>query len=414
MMEGNIADTANGRLHLAAQQNDVPGVEHELASGTRTRPVTSLPIALASVRTSPHCSKFMPVWTSVEWSGRRGPGAEVDYIDPVFCWTALHIASLDGKADAVEFLLRAGADPDIANDSGNTALHMASRNGQVSCVGLLCSAGANLAIVNEAGNTARDEAAERVTRQYRFNGTSHRGVLEVIDKEIKHREWRLLCVALQRLAFAGAMHERLGSASALQTVVLPLRTADGCWELLDLVIPPHPGTGKLARAFACPTAPAMCTLQKAESEGWAWRDHQTEASASSVHATAEEADAPPQQSVKGQRGKVMGGTWIPTGSALHDAVNAGDLSKARSELEAVRGSALTPGVSPVVRLDSLIFVNLVWHRQRWFVAGHIDGVRQPGLFRNPVASCCTQRCVCYCSALLREGHCRCLIVPLLR
>ena len=342
-MMGNIANTPNGRLHLAAQQNDVAGVKHELASGTCTRPASDIPPSFCLQRADTRC-------------GPSRSGAEVDYIDPVFCWTALHIASLDGKSDAVEFLLRAGADPDIVNDSGNTALHMASRNGQVSCVSLLCNAGANLAIVNEAGNTARDEAAERVTRQYRFNGTSHRRALELIDKETKHREWRMLCGALQRLAFAGAMHERLGSASALQAVVLPLRTADGCWELLDLVIPPHSSTGKLVAAHAFQTP--VCILQQAESEGWAWRDHQTEASAAgvdrSVQTTAEEAGALPQQNLKGQRGKMMGDAWIPTGSALHDAVSSGDLSAVHSELEAVRGSAPTSGFLPVVPFGSLL------------------------------------------------------------
>jgi hypothetical protein len=281
---------------------------------------------------------------------RHRAGAEVDYIDPVFCWTALHIASLDGKSDAVDILLRAGADPDIVNDGGNTALHMASRNGQVRCVDLLCKAGADLAIVNEAGKVAREEAAERVGRQFRYNGTSHQGVLEIIDNELKHRENRMLCSALQRLAFAAAMHDRLGSASALQTAVIPRRTVDGSWELIDLVIPPLPSkdagtlTSIPARAPACPSPTDI--FRKAESEGWAWRDHQIRAARAStahrVQTVAEEAEALSQQSIKGQRGEMMGNTWIPTGSALHDAVNIGDLSAVLSELAAVRDYGSTP------------------------------------------------------------------------
>eukprot|EP01043_Picozoa_sp_COSAG02_P030219 COSAG02_NODE_1920_length_10374_cov_9.792409_4_plen_284_part_00 len=274
-------------------------------------------------------------------------GAEVDYIDPVFCWTALHIASLDGKSDAVDILLRAGADPDIVNDGGNTALHMASRNGQVTCVDLLCKTGANLGIVNEAGKVAREEAAERVGRQFRYNGTSHQGVLDIIDKELEHRDFRKLCGALQRLAFAGAMHERLGSASVLQTVVLPRRTADGSWELIDLVIPPSNDAGTPTsiptRALAYPTL--SDTLRKAESEGWAWRDHQIRESRASgarpVQPAAEEAEASAHQRLKGQRGQMIGSTWIPTGSALHDAVNTGNHDAVRSELAAVRGYAST-------------------------------------------------------------------------
>ena len=254
----------------------------------------------------------------------------MDYIDPVFCWTALQVASLDGKSEAVDILLRAGANPDIVNDGGNTALHMASRNGQVKCVELLCTAGANLDILNEAGKIAREEAAERVTRQFRYNGTSHQGVLETIDKEFDLRESRILCSALQRLAFAAGTHERLGAASALQVAALPRRPADGSWELIDLVIPSKHGDLTSKRN----TGPAF---RWAQFKGWAWRDHQFKMLRSSgPHPTANEAEAPTQQHLKGQRGKMMGTTWIPTGSALHDAVNIGNLSAVHSELAAVR------------------------------------------------------------------------------
>jgi len=284
-------------------------------------------------------------------------GADVDYIDPVFCWTALHIASLDGKSDAVDTLLRAGANPDIANDGGNTAIHMASRNGQVRCVQLLCDAGADLAIVNEAGQLARQEAAERVTRQFRYNGTSHQGVLEAIDKELARRESHALCAALQRLAFAATMHERLGSTSALQARPLPRRPADGCWELMELVIPPN---------LPALAAAEVGTTRRAESEGWAWRDHQASSTPrragyrrapasplaptpapapapAAARASAEEAEAEAeaegaQRDLPGQLGKVMGGQWVPTGSALHDAVNIGSLSAVRAELAAVRAA----------------------------------------------------------------------------
>jgi hypothetical protein len=60
MMMGT-AHTPDARLLLAAQKNDAAGVRHELALG-----------------------------------------ADVDYLDPIFCWTALHISSLDGKVDTVQ------------------------------------------------------------------------------------------------------------------------------------------------------------------------------------------------------------------------------------------------------------------------------------------------------------------------
>lgn len=273
----------------------------------------------------------------------------MDYIDPVFCWTALHIASLDGKSDAVDILLRAGASPDIVNDGGNTALHMASRNGQVRCVALLCNAGANLDIVNDAGKVARQEAAERVSRQFRYTGTSHKGVLEVIDGEAERREWPRCCAALQRLAFAAGMHERLGSASVLHTIGLPRRTEDGCWELIDFVITPctaaHSSRGATATPGIQKPLHDAChipteTLRRAKSDGWAWRDHQNKSSgvscARSSQASTDEAEPPSQRHLKGQLGKIVGNTWVPTGSALHEAINTGNLSAVQSELAEVR------------------------------------------------------------------------------
>ena len=52
---------------------------------------------------------------------------------------------------------------------------------------------------------ARQEAAERVTRQFRYNGTSHQGVLEAIDKELARRESHALCAA-QAAAPVSAEH----------------------------------------------------------------------------------------------------------------------------------------------------------------------------------------------------------------
>ena len=90
------------------------------------------------------------------------------------------------------------------------------------------------------------------------------------------------------------------------------------------------------------------TLSRVET--WAWRSHQASASApggagSAAPAaaatveegasTVEEGDAPgaPAQSrLAGQRGKTIYGNWTPTGSALHDAVNTGNLTAARAEL----------------------------------------------------------------------------------
>jgi len=41
-------------------------------------------------------------------------------------WTALHLASYFGHTDVVELLLKRGAKPDVANDTGDTPLHKAA------------------------------------------------------------------------------------------------------------------------------------------------------------------------------------------------------------------------------------------------------------------------------------------------
>ena len=83
----NANDTPDGRLQLASQKNDVVGIRRELANGALLPLLSPLP-------TNSLCRANARCW--------GGAGADVNYIDPVFTWTALHIASLDGKADAVE------------------------------------------------------------------------------------------------------------------------------------------------------------------------------------------------------------------------------------------------------------------------------------------------------------------------
>ena len=80
----NANDTPDGRLQLASQKNDVVGIRRELANGALH---------------APHPTVRPSAGLTCCWGGA---GADVNYIDPVFTWTALHIASLDGKADAVE------------------------------------------------------------------------------------------------------------------------------------------------------------------------------------------------------------------------------------------------------------------------------------------------------------------------
>ncbi|KAM4521534.1 NF-kappa-B inhibitor alpha-like [Odontesthes bonariensis] len=51
--------------------------------------------------------------------------------------TALHLAVITEQPQLVEKLLKAGADPLLADDSGNTALHIACKRGSLACFSVL-------------------------------------------------------------------------------------------------------------------------------------------------------------------------------------------------------------------------------------------------------------------------------------
>lgn len=187
---------------------------------------------------------------------------------------------------------------DVTNDNGNTALHMAARNGQVECVRLLCDAGASLDLRNDAGQLAREEASTRVAREFRYHGTSHAGVLEVIDASLEQRHARALLTALQRLALAAlatggadVRGGRLGSATPLARARVPRRAEDGSWELLDMVVARLGGgslaaeraSGVVARQRVGGSHDGACSpcgvaggalIARSIAQEWAWRAHQ--------------------------------------------------------------------------------------------------------------------------------------------
>ncbi|KAM9840642.1 NF-kappa-B inhibitor alpha-like [Aulostomus maculatus] len=51
--------------------------------------------------------------------------------------TALHLAVITEQPQLVERLLKAGCDPRLADDSGNTALHIACKKGSLACFGVI-------------------------------------------------------------------------------------------------------------------------------------------------------------------------------------------------------------------------------------------------------------------------------------
>jgi ankyrin repeat protein len=85
---------------------------------------------------------------------------------------AIHAAAAMRNAGMIEKLLRAGADPDLAQADGFTALHSAAHHGDALTAGLLLLFGAAPRLPNDHGNDAADVAmaaghnwlAERLSR----------------------------------------------------------------------------------------------------------------------------------------------------------------------------------------------------------------------------------------------------------
>jgi ankyrin repeat protein len=73
---------------------------------------------------------------------------------------AIHAAAAARSNDAVESLLRAGADPNLPQQGGFRPLHTAAQNGDLVMTGLLLLAGANPALPADNGKFAADFARE--------------------------------------------------------------------------------------------------------------------------------------------------------------------------------------------------------------------------------------------------------------
>ena len=73
--------------------------------------------------------------------------------------SALGLAALTGRIDAMHLLIEYGADVNISNDDGNTPLHAAGFYGQVNAIQLLLEAGATPNPRNNNGETPFDSSA---------------------------------------------------------------------------------------------------------------------------------------------------------------------------------------------------------------------------------------------------------------
>ena len=92
--------------------------------------------------------------------GSAGAAKAVDALDSEMHRTMLHVAAGWARADAVEALLEAGANPNAADDvDEETALHIACESGSLACVEKLVDAGCELDRANGDGWTALHIAA---------------------------------------------------------------------------------------------------------------------------------------------------------------------------------------------------------------------------------------------------------------
>lgn len=71
---------------------------------------------------------------------------------------AIHAATATGNARMVEALLRAGANPDLAQADGFTPLHSAAHNGNAAIAGLLLLFGADPRLQSDSGHDAAELA----------------------------------------------------------------------------------------------------------------------------------------------------------------------------------------------------------------------------------------------------------------
>jgi Acyltransferase family/Ankyrin repeats (3 copies) len=135
-------------------------------------------IAMSSAQNKPSSSspteKKSDIWTAADAGDLEAierhltNGATIDGLSGQLGLTPLHCAALAGRSEAVELLIRRGADVNVVAGDGSTPLHGAAFLGHEKTVATLVQHGAKVNVANKRGETSLDNASvdEGTTRYF--------------------------------------------------------------------------------------------------------------------------------------------------------------------------------------------------------------------------------------------------------
>jgi hypothetical protein len=147
--------------------------------------------------------------------------------------TPVYVAAKGGKTETVRALVtQCGGDPDVANDNGKTPVYVAAKKGHTETVLVLVKE------LNADPNTANDEGETPLASAAKYG---HPQTVWTLVRGCGVDPTGLNRSSQQLLAFAMALHPRLGGASWASAL-------DDC--LLKMMLAPHLAPGPLASEIA--------------------------------------------------------------------------------------------------------------------------------------------------------------------
>jgi hypothetical protein len=146
--------------------------------------------------------------------------ADVQAADPMYCMTALHVASNAGRDHAVRLLLEHAADVSALTKSEETALHRAARRGHLPCVQALLRAGCDPLVKTRQGTSALTLADEYHSNATGYTERKHASAVVGLLLSPQAVE-----VPAAQRKLRGSMPEVAESVSAPSTAARPRRPA---------------------------------------------------------------------------------------------------------------------------------------------------------------------------------------------